>query len=59
MIPTKGKGCEVTARNIATDSPTELARPLTTDPWDNAILENNGKTDTYSNSNAPKGNYSA
>ena len=38
MIPTKGKGCEVTARNIAQNEETELARPLTSDPWDNALL---------------------
>ena len=58
MIPTKGKGCEVTARNIARDTPAILARPLTTDPWDNAILENDGEADTYSNKNAPIRDYS-
>ena len=38
MIPTKGKGCKVTARNIAKDEESDLARPLTTDDWDNALL---------------------
>jgi hypothetical protein len=38
MIPLKGKGHEVTARNIALGEPMELARPLTTDEWDNALL---------------------
>lgn len=38
MIPTKGKGHEVTARNRALGEPDGLARPLTTDPWDNALL---------------------
>ena len=38
MIPAKGKGCEVTARNIARGDETELSRPLTTDDWDNALL---------------------
>ena len=37
-IPMKGKGYEVTARNIAKGEPHELARPLTTDEWDNALL---------------------
>lgn len=34
----KGKGHEVTARNLATGDETELSRPITTDPWDNAIM---------------------
>ena len=38
MIPTKGKGSDVTARNIAISDESDLARPLTTDPWDNALL---------------------
>ena len=38
MIPAKGKGCEVTARNIALGEETDIARPLTTDDWDNALL---------------------
>ena len=38
MIPMKGKGHEVTAMNLAVGEDTELSRPLTTDPWDNAIL---------------------
>lgn len=38
MIPAKGKGWEVTARNIANDEPSDIARPLATDDWDNALL---------------------
>ena len=38
MVPMKGKGHEVTARNIAKGEPHELSRPLTTDEWDNVIL---------------------
>lgn len=38
MIPTKGKGHEVTARNIAMAEPDDVSRPLTTDGWDNALL---------------------
>lgn len=38
MLPMKGKGWEVTANNIAESEPGDLSRPLTTDPWDNAIL---------------------
>lgn len=38
MIPMKGKGHEVTARNLAMGEETELARPLTTDPFDNMLL---------------------
>lgn len=38
MIPAKGKGHKTTARNIALDDPDDIARPLTTDPWDNALL---------------------
>lgn len=38
MIPMKGKGHEVTARNLAAGEAAELSRPLTTDPWDNAII---------------------
>lgn len=34
----KGKGHEVTARNIAVGDPSEDCRPLTTDPLDNTIL---------------------
>jgi len=34
----KGKGHDVTARNIALGDAHSEARPLTTDPWDNAIL---------------------
>ena len=35
----KGKGHEVTARNIMMGEPIELARPLTTDEWDNMLYE--------------------
>ena len=45
MIPAKGKGWETTARNIAIGEPSELARPLTTDDWDNAILYEEQETD--------------
>lgn len=38
MIPAKGKGHDTTARNIALGDPDDIARPLTTDPWDNALL---------------------
>ena len=38
MIPMKGKGHEVTARNRALGEPDELARTLTTDEWDNMLL---------------------
>lgn len=38
MIPTKGKGHLVTARNLAMDGEIELSRPLTTDPRDNALF---------------------
>ena len=38
MVPMKGKGYEVTARNIAIGDPSDLSRPLTTGPWDNALL---------------------
>lgn len=34
----KGKGFEITAKNIVNGDPTELARPLTTDEWDNVLL---------------------
>ena len=34
----KGKGFEITAKNIVNGDPTELARPLTTDEYDNVIL---------------------
>ena len=42
MLPMKGKGHEVTARNIALGDAHEESRPLTTDPWDNAILTEDG-----------------
>lgn len=38
MIPMKGKGHEVTARNIAKEKPIKLSRPLTTDSLDNVLL---------------------
>lgn len=38
IIPMKGKGHKVTARNLARGEEPEACRPLTTDPWDNAIL---------------------
>lgn len=45
MIPMKGKGWEVTARNIASGDPAGLSRPLTTDDWDNALLYEEQETD--------------
>ena len=38
MIPMKGKGHEVTARNLALEDDIDIARPLTTDEWDNMLL---------------------
>ena len=38
MIPGKGKGWEVTARNIALGEESDIARPLTTDDKDNVLL---------------------
>ena len=38
MIPMKGKGHEVTARNLALEEDIDIARGLTTDPWDNMLL---------------------
>ena len=46
IIPMKGKGHEVTARNIASGEPDDLARPLTTDEWDNMMLTEDGKDST-------------
>ena len=47
IIPAKGKGYEVTARNIALGEETEIARPLTTDEMDNVLLDiKDGETDT-------------
>ena len=43
----KGKGHEVTARNIAIGEPMELARPLTTDEWDNVLLIEDEEQETY------------
>lgn len=45
MIPMKGKGYEVTARNLANGEPSNLSRPLTTDEWDNVILYEKQATD--------------
>ncbi len=45
MIPMKGKGHEVTARNRAKDEPVAISYPLTTDPWDNALLYEKQATD--------------
>lgn len=41
MIPMKGKGYMVTARNLATSEESDVCRPLTTDPWDNALMITN------------------
>lgn len=42
----KGKGHEVTARNIVLDDPMEDYRPLTTDPKDNVMVYEDD-TDQY------------
>lgn len=42
----KGKGCEVTARNIMAGEAVEMCRPLTTDPMDNVLVSENEDTDT-------------
>ena len=34
----KGKGHEVTARNLALEDDINISRPLTTDEWDNMLL---------------------
>ena len=34
----KGKGHEVTAQNLALADDIDIARPLTTDEWDNMLL---------------------
>ena len=50
MIPMKGKGWQVTARNLAGEVEPEVSRPLTTDPWDNALLieeDENGQDDAF------------
>lgn len=46
MIPMKGKGHEVTARNLAGGEPMRLSRPLTTDSLDNVLLYEDD-TDQY------------
>lgn len=46
VIPMKGKGHEVTARNIMLDNPMEDCRPLTTDSLDNVLLYEDD-TDQY------------
>lgn len=38
MIPMKGKGHLVTAINLASGEDLDISRPLTTDPWDNALM---------------------
>lgn len=38
MIPMKGKGHLVTAINLAAGEDIDISRPLTTDPWDNALM---------------------
>ena len=44
----KGKGHEVTARNIALDEDNDLSRPLTKDEMDNAVLlEEDEESDQY------------
>lgn len=43
----KGKGHEVTARNIVLDEPMEDCRPLTTDPMDNVMVYEEDNTDKH------------
>ena len=38
IVPMKGKGHEVTARNIVRNDPMDESRPLTTDPKDNMMV---------------------
>lgn len=38
MIPMEGKGHLVTAINLAAGEDIDISRPLTTDPWDNALM---------------------
>ena len=38
IVPMKGKGHEVTARNIVMSEGLEDSRPLTTDPMDNVMV---------------------
>lgn len=47
MIPMKGKGWDITARNIASGAPIDLSRPLTTDDWDNVILYEEQEADEH------------
>lgn len=46
VIPMKGKGHEMTARNLAGGEPMRLSRPLTTDSLDNVLLYEDD-TDQY------------
>lgn len=59
MIPMKGKGHEVTAKNRALGEPDELARPLTTDEWDNMLLieedDEEQETDADNREGSPDG----
>jgi len=50
----KGKGHGVTARNRALEDEIDIAFPLTTDPWDNALLiEEDGEDTSDSPGDAP------
>ena len=51
----KGKGYEVTARNIALGEPMELARPLTTDDMDNVLLYEEQTPDENNREGRPYG----
>lgn len=49
----KGKGFEVTARNIVNGEPMELARPLTTDEWDNMLMYEKQEIDENNRGSCP------
>lgn len=52
----KGKGWEVTARNLVYGEPPKDARPLTTDPFDNVLFY--GEDNTHIGGYAQGRNYS-
>lgn len=56
IIPMKGKGWEVTARNLVCGETQEEARPLTTDPFDNVLFY--GEDNTHIGGYAQGRNYS-
>lgn len=42
----KGKGHETTAKNLAMEDEPDVCRPITSDPWDNALLIEDDEEDT-------------